>query len=223
MSDSEESASDTEAQFAVDNTFDGNLSSLARERISAANVVPPRVVHCTAGKRLFVAVWEEEVLGGRRWRGRVQPETLCILLLDNDECDMFPAAKYDRDHEVPARLFWLSSTGLVRRAKLRRRGDEMKSLTFTAYRADGVRVEPLLHRVLGFTFCCNPRVWAQVYTRRLGADVLVSAESAKFDVHHRDENHGHNRLANLEVLPARGKGGHRSLSAAAAAKRRRTV
>ena len=167
---------------------------------------------------MYVAVCEEPIFGGRKRRKSVVQEILCFVSLGEGAVDIFSADKYGRDHRLPVRLYWLSQDGTLRRARARRRGDAMESLTFTAYLHDGVRVEPLLHRVLAFTFRCPPRIWAQVFsaTRTLemhGSDMLSAGESILYDVHHINKDHGDNALENLQILIRDGPGGHRSLSA----------
>ena len=131
------------------------------------------------------------------------------------EVDVLDDVKtYRRTHTVPCRLFWTRGGMGLREVCLRRRGDNECSLTFTAYDARGNQIEPLLHRVLAFTFLCPPNIWRAAV--RFGAnsyDSLIPGDNLLFDVHHKDKDHGNNRLHNLLIMPAAGAGGHRQLSA----------
>ena len=191
----------------------GSVATLSRKNQVAGPFVPPRFFDCAQGTRLYLAVLDEKVAGGETRKGKVVPEKLCVLLLEN-EPDFFPKEKFGRDHSVPVQLFWLSVDGRLRRAPLLRRGDNEESLTFTAYKEGGEQVLPLLHRVLGFTFLCPHKVWTEVWQTPSRPDGLdrLSGRAEAFDVNHKDTNHGNNALSNLEVLRAKGKGGHRQLS-----------
>lgn len=108
---------------------------------------------------------------------------------------------------LPTRM--LLSSNSRQQLGIRRRGDVSKrreerdseSLTVTAYDVNGVPVAPLLHRLLGWTFCCSP------------ANLSVRW-SLLYDIHHENEDHGDNALSNLRVRPAGGEGGHRQESGA---------
>ena len=222
---SEDSSSeDAESELCVDGSMGHDVSRFERFRMQAGSFIPPRSFVCTNGTRLYIGLFEEIVVGGQRRKGVAQREILCLEVLGNNGLDFFPAEKFGRDHWSPVRVYWLSKTGLLRRARVRRRGDDMESLTFTAYRTDGVRIEPLLHRILAFTFRCPIRLWAsvasQTETARMdGWEVLNSNESLQYDVHHIDKCHGNNALNNLEIMRRDGPQGHRSMSASDARRR----
>ena len=202
----------------IDETFGSVVSQFPRFRLLAGSFIPPRSFVCKTGERMYLAVCEEPIFGGRKRRKVAVREFLCFTHLVDGNADFLPAEKYGRNHTLPVRLYWLSTDGTLRRARARRRGDAMESLTFTAYRRDATRVEPLLHRVLAFTFCCPPRIWSRVFsaTHTLsmnGSDVLSSGDSTLYDVHHVNGDHGDNKLDNLQIMIRDGPGGHRSLSA----------
>ena len=219
------SCSDDESpQLRVDGLIGHCISRCPRFRTQSGSFIPPRSFVCTNGTRLYIGVFEEAVRGGQRRRGVAQRELLCLELLPNNDLDFFPSEKFGRDHWVPVRLHWLSKNGTLRRARVRRRGDEMESLTFTAYRTDGVRIEPLLHRILAFTFRCPLRFWSLFFSptqtaRMDGYDVMNADQTLLYDVHHVNECHGDNALENLEIMLRDGPAGHRSLSASSARRR----
>ena len=221
---SEISRSDCDPPLRVDGLIGFDASRFPRFRMQSGSFIPPRSFLCTNGRRLFVAVFEEVVFGGQRRSGTAQREILCLELLPNTDLDFFSSEAFGRDHWVPVRLHWASEAGTLRPALVRRRGDGMESLTFTAYRPDGVRVEPLLHRILAFTFRCPVRLWSSLFSpigtaRANGCDVLSSEQSLRYDVHHLNDCHGDNALENLEVMLRDGPAGHRSLSASDARRR----
>ena len=62
-------------------------------------------------------------------------------------------------HACAARFYWWHPVRGLRLAKLFFRKDNEKSLGLTVYHDDGSQKLTLAHRVLGFTFCCPPRLW----------------------------------------------------------------
>jgi hypothetical protein len=229
MSDSESSTSDEDddaSVLRVHDAFDGIVARLPRSRVLAGSFIPPQSLVCASGERLYVGVLEQAISGGRRRNGVPSREHLCFYYLPDGRLDFYGAQVFGRDHWLPVRLYWLTTNGILRRAIVRRRGDAMESLTFSAYRPDGKRVEPLLHRVMAFTFCCPPRVWTQVFSstgsaQMDGCDVLASEQTSLYDVNHVDETHGNNSLGNLELLVRDGPSGHRSLSGSIAKRTKR--
>ena len=203
-----------EDPVAVQPLFDGNVSALPRRGV-LSGFVPPRQLVCRDGGLLYLAVLPDGIVGGQVCRGIPFAELLFIWLLPAGEVDVLDDVEtYGRTHTVPCRLFWTRGGMGLREVCLRRRGDNECSLTFTAYDARGNQIEPLLHRVLAFTFLCPPSIWRAAV--RFGAnsyDSLIPDDNLLFDVHHKDKDHGNNRLHNLLIMPAAGAGGHRQLSA----------
>ena len=152
-------------------------------------------LECTGNRRLLLAVVPDDIIGGHRWRRRPLPETLLVLLLS--ECEQF--TQYGRTAHVPARFFWHDARKQrLRQAPLFFASDNMRSVCLTAYSARGQRLLAV-HRLLAWSFRCP-----------LGLEGMEYSD--EYDVHHVDENHGNNELANLFCWVAGGPEGHRAYS-----------
>jgi len=188
--------------------FDGVFTSLPRDHVCGCDYLAVPYLFCNPECRIYVASVSSSVVGGSLINGVPQRETLCVLLLGT--ADEFSATHYVRNTVVPSRFFWLTRDCSLRRVQLYARGDTMHSMALAAYHDDARREHVTVHRVLGWTFRCPPRLF-------------TSRWSAAVDVEHLDDDHGNNTLSNLCVWRGRGDGGHRQASGrkGPAAKRRR--
>ena len=201
------SSSDSALVPSLPSGFDVDFTRLPRTNPVDARFFPPAYVTCDNGVRLYVAEVRPGVVGGARRNGtEVLPQRLLVQLLENDAFDKYPAEKYKKDGVSPAKFFWFDkATRALLHAEVCWRGDKQHSLRVNSYNADGVRKYLQLHRLLGFTFLCPPRLTPYRW-------------SDDYEVHHVDTDHGNNRLANLEVMTKRE---HRVLSGVANAAKRR--
>ena len=117
-----------------------------------------------------------------------------LLLHELDEIGV------DRVSYVPARLYWLSERGVLKRAKIRYGSNRMRSVFVNAYTARK-RTPLAVHRILGWTLRCP---WALDSLRW----------DRHYDVHHEDTNHCNNAISNLKCWRAHGRDGHRAHSGA---------
>ena len=134
-----------------------------------------------AGKRSSTL---RKVTTAIRLRGNVYNELLCVLFLPNDEVDAYPTSRYKRKSVCPARFLWLRPNFCLKRACVARRGNPLESIRLNSYTFDGNRKILLIHRILGVTFCCPPRLWTARFTRQVEVDHLF-------------DDHGDNRVSRL--------------------------
>ena len=201
------SSSDSALVPSLPGGFDVDFTRLPRTNPVDARFFPPAYVTCENGVRLYVAEVRPVVVGGARRNGTdVLPQTLLVQLLENDALDKYPAEKYKNDSVSPAKFFWFDkATRVLSQAEVCWRGDKQHSLRVNSYNADGVRKYLQLHRLLGWTFLCPPRLTPYRWSKN-------------YEGHHVDTNHGNNKLTNLEV---RTKSEHRVLFGVASAAKRR--
>ena len=176
--------------------FDGDASRLAFDCSPCGDAyLACSSLECTGNRRLLVAIVPDDIIGGHSWRRRPLPETLLVLLLTDSE----QFTQYGRTAYVPARFFWHDARKRqLRRAKLFIATDNMRSVCLTAYSARGQRFLAV-HRILAWSFRCPLGLEGMEY-------------SLEYDVHHVDENHANNELANLYCWVAGGPEGHRAYS-----------
>ena len=188
------SIEDANRCFQLVRSFDGDMSALPRYSFPfMGGYCCAAYLECTNGLKLFIASVPQGIIGGHRWRGRVDKETLCVLVLTESEV-------FGRDYQtlIPARFFWLTRRQRFRRAKLFYATDTMQSVVLTAYDAEKQKLLAV-HRVLGWTFRCP---LALMQYQWLG----------DYDVHHCNNQHNDNGIYNLYCWRASGKAGHRSYS-----------
>ena len=126
----------------------------------------------------------DRIITAIRIHGNVYNELLCVVFLPNDDVDAYPASRYKRKSVCPTRFFWLRPNFCLKRACVARRGNSFESLPLNSYTFDGNRTFLSVHRILGVTFCCPPRLWTARFTRQVEVDHLF-------------EDHGDNRVSRL--------------------------
>ena len=173
--------------------FDSVFASLPRDRVCGGDYLAVPYLLCNPNCRLYVASVSSSIVGGSLINGMPQRETLCVLLLGSAD-NFLPVSMYDT-LSYQRVFFWLTQDYSLRRAKLYARGDSMHNMALAAYCADARRKHATVHRVLGWTFHCPPRLF-------------TSRWSAAIDVEHLDNDHGNNTLSNPCVWKGAGECGH---------------
>ena len=179
----------------LNRTFDGDLEVLPRAFVVSKDFLPIRYLECVDGKRAYVASCPPHIIGGRIVKGSSLNETL--LMIFNDELVFYPRQKFGIDSNLPVRFVWLALGGKLREARVYGRGDRMRSLAVTGYSQRGSKHHILAHRLLAWTFKCPH-------------SLSDCQWNARFDTDHIDENHGNNRLSNLQLWQRDGSDGHRA-------------
>ena len=175
--------------------FDGNFEALPRAHVFSTEFLPIRYLECVDCKRAYVASCPRHIVGGRLAKRSPSNETL--LMIFNDELAVYPRQKFGIDSNLPVRFVWLALDGRLREARVYGRGDRMRSLAITGYSQRGSKHHILAHRLLAWTFKCPYSLSGWQWNEH-------------FDTDHIDEDHGNNRLSNVQLWRRDGSDGHRA-------------
>ena len=154
------------------------LSSLPYARLFGNEYLAVQYFRCSLARYLYVGCVPQHIVGGTLCNGRPIEQRLLVYML-SEAVDVYPKEKYFVDSVSPARFFWMNVAGdrSLKPADIHGRGDNMESLCITGYNAAGVQKHIAVHRILGWTFLCPPRL-------------LTSRWGGEWDVEHKDDNHG---------------------------------
>ena len=175
--------------------FDGDFEALPRALEFSADFLPIRYLECVDGRRAYVASCPPHIISGHIVRRSPSKETLLIIF--HDELVVYPRQKFGIDSNLPVQFVWLALDGRLREARVYGRGDRMHSLAITGYAQRGSKHHILAHRLLAWTFKCPYSLSGWQWNEH-------------FDTDHIDEDHGNNRLSNLQLWRRDGSDGHRA-------------
>ena len=190
-----------------------DLSLLPRSNPRDGHFLQPHFTLTTSGEKLYIASLPTNIIAGHQ--PRVGPLTRQHLLIQHlTHTDDYHHTTLNVTQTLDFRFFWVNPGSTVPvQANIIWRGNTGRhkhSMCITVYTDEGVREKLIAHRIVGFTFGCNPRFYTQLWSEDL-------------DVDHHDQNHFNTTISNLNVRVGPGAGGHRAEagSLGGLAKRRR--